>query len=262
MELSAFTYSLNSGVARITLNQSELGNPFNQVFCEEFKRLSVECSENPEVRSVLISAAGKNFSVGGDLKTFLKSREQLPRAFMSMTSDLHMGVSRFSRMDAPVVIAVHHLVVGGAVALVAAADFAIASESAQFYAAFTAIGLCGDTGISYFLPRRVGSRRATEFLMLNQKWAARTALENGLINEVVEEDALPDRALALATQLAQGPTRVLGKIKRLQLSSYQQALETQLEFEARAMTECAYTEDAWNAMNALAGKQPVRFENK
>lgn len=261
MKLSAFLFSIRNNVAYITLNQAGQGNPFNGVFCQEFNDLSIECSQNPNVRAVCISAAGKNFSFGGDLKSFLDGKEKLPRKFMEMTSNLHMGVSRFSRMDAPVVVAAHNLVVGGAVALIAAADFAIATDDAQFYAAFSGIGVCGDTGISHFLPRCVGSRKSTEFLMLNQKWSAKTALDNGLINEVVTADDLSVRATELAEQLAAGPTAAYGKMKRLRLSSYDQSLETQLELEAIAMTECAHTDDTWCAMNAVAKKQNPIFNN-
>ena len=262
MKLSAFLFSIRNNVAFITLNQASQGNPFNSIFCQEFNELSIECSQDPNVRAVCINAAGKNFSFGGDLKSFLDGREKLPRKFMEMTSNLHMGVSRFSRMDAPVVVAAHNLVVGGAVALIAAADFSIATEDAQFYAAFSGIGVCGDTGISHFLPRCVGSRKSTEFLMLNQKWSAKKALYNGLINEVVSEDNLTSRATALAEQLAAGPTAAYGKMKRLRLSSYDQSLETQLELEAIAMTECAHTDDTWGAMNAIANKQNPIFNNR
>jgi 2-(1,2-epoxy-1,2-dihydrophenyl)acetyl-CoA isomerase len=262
MEFSAFQYSVDNGVAHITLNQPELGNPINKVFCDEFNDLSIVCGEDPAVRAVLIDANGANFSVGGDLKSFINSQAQLAGDFKWMTSRLHMGVSRFSRMDAPVIVAADNLVVGGGAALVAGADFVISSDRARYYAAFATIAVCGDTGMSYFLPRRVGTRRAAEFLIQNKMWSAQQALDYGLISELVSPEQLAERSMELAVQLAQGPTGVYGKMKRLLLSSFDQPLEMQLENEANGMVACARTEDAWNAINAIISKQKPVYNNK
>lgn len=254
MNLRAFEFSILDNVARIRLNQPDKGNPFNTDFCKEFNALSVECSENPDVRAVMFDAAGPNFSVGGDLKEFTVEPDKLPARFKRMTADLHMGVARFARNDEPVVVAAHNLVVGGAVALVAGADFVYATPETRFYAAFSAVGVCGDTGTSYFLPRRVGSRRATEFLLRNETWSANTAAENGLINGVVEQDQLEAHCMDLARQLAEGPTEVYGRMRRLLLSSYNQPIDCQLEMEATSMADCARSEDALQAMSRLVNK--------
>jgi len=262
MEFSAFKYSVENGVGRITLDQPDIGNPFNEAFADEFNELSVICGEDPAVRAVLIDANGPNFSLGGDLKTFRQSQAELPRKFKWMTSRLHMAVSRFSRMDAPVVLAADNYVVGGAAALAAGADFVISSDRAIYYGAFAAIAMCGDTGISFFLPRRVGARRAAEFLMLNKQWTAQQALQYGLVTEVVGVEQLAARSLELATQLAQGPTGAYGKMKRLLLSSYDQPLEMQLELEATGMVECARSQDGWNAINAVISKEKPVYKNQ
>src|SRR6202050_5488663 len=202
MELTAFAFEIKDGVAHITMSQSERGNPFDQSFADEFDWLATECTIRPEVRAVLIDAKGRFFSVGGDLNALSKSRENLARFVSVATSDLHMGISRFARMNAPVVMAVHGLAAGGAVALAAGADFVLAAPEAKFYAAFAGIGIVSDSGGSYFLPRRMGSRRATQFLMLNETLSAEEAARTGLINQVVAPEALAEEALALATRLA------------------------------------------------------------
>ncbi len=158
-----------------------------------------------DVRAVLIDAKGRFFSVGGDLNALSRSREDLARFVSAATSDLHMGISRFARMNAPVVVAVHGLAAGGAVALAAGADFVLAAPEAKFYAAFAGIGIISDSGGSYFLPRRIGSRRAAQFYMLNETMTADEAVAAGLINKVVPADALAAEAWALATPARQGP---------------------------------------------------------
>ncbi|MBR9909967.1 MAG: enoyl-CoA hydratase/isomerase family protein [Gammaproteobacteria bacterium] len=251
MHLKAFEFEIEQGVACIRINQPEIGNPINTAFCQEFNELSIECGENPDIRCVFIEAAGKNFGLGGDLKEFAAGLDQLPRKFKRMTADLHMAVARFARNDAPVVIATQGLVVGGAVALAAAGDFVYGSPESKYYAAFAGIAVCGDTGISHFLPRRVGSRRATEFLLLNQTWSAERAAEVGLINGVVEKEQLRDHCYSLAVTLANGPTTVYGQMRRALLTSYDQPLETQLEMEALGMVACAHSDNTRAAIEKL-----------
>ena len=221
MANSSLKFELADGVATITFNQPARGNPLDQAFCDELNRLATECSLNPGVRAVLIQAEGRFFSVGGDLKTLTQSQDGLNRFVLEGTTQLHMAISRFARMKAPVVVAVHALVAGGAVALIAGADFVLAAPEASFYAAFAGIGLSCDTGASYYLPRRVGSRRAAEYFLLNETWTAEKAAQAGLINRVVEGGKLREEALALARRLANGPTKAFGEIKNLLLSSSQ-----------------------------------------
>jgi 2-(1,2-epoxy-1,2-dihydrophenyl)acetyl-CoA isomerase len=258
----AFELTIADGVGRITLNQPERGNPFDLAFCTEISRVATECDENAAVRAVLIEARGKYFSVGADLKTMVGGQEQLPRFIKDATAGLHTGLSRLARMDAPVVVAVHGLAVGGSVALCAAADFCLAATSARFYAAYLGIGLVPDGGGTTFLPRRVGARRATEFFMRNQTWSAAQALEHGLLTAVVEDAELPAAAWTLAKELAQGPTRAYGELKNLMLSTTEQPIEAQMELEARAMGRVTRSHDGWTAINDVLAKRKPRFEGR
>lgn len=258
----AFELTIDDNVGRITLNQAERGNPFDLDFCLELSRVATECDENASVRAVLVEARGKYFSVGADLKTMTSGPEELPRFIKNATVGLHSALSRLARMDAPVVVAVHGLAVGGAVALSAAADFCLATKSARFYAAYMGIGLIPDGGGTTFLPRKVGIRRATEFFMRNQMWSAEQAREYGLLNEIVEDAALADAALALARELAAGPTKAYGELKNLLLSTSEQPIEAQMEREARAMGRMTRTADAWNAVNTVLAKKKPAFEGR
>lgn len=259
MDVRAVQVEIRDAIAHVTLTQPERGNPFDQAFCSQLCDAAIECDETSGVRAVLIRAQGKYFSVGADLKWLGAERDLLPRRLKAATADLHMAISRFARCDAPVVLAAHGLVTGGAVALTAMADFAIAARSARFYAAYNAIGFVSDGAGTYFIPRRVGTRRAAEFLMLNQTWSADEAAERGLVSRVVDDARLEEEAVALATQLANGPTKTYGEMKRLLLSTHDQPLETQLEFEARAISQCARTDDSWNAIQAVLAKRKPAF---
>ncbi len=263
MNPQAFEFCVADAVAVITLNQPARGNPIDEAFCRELKLLAIECDENPAIRAVLIEARGKNFSVGGDLKTFVRDRASLPALTKAMTADLNAGVVRLARMDAPVVIALHGLVTGGAVAFTAAADFALATAETRFYAAFTGIGFSCDCGTSYFLPRRVGSQRALDFLLRNRMWSAAEALNYGLVGDIVaDETALRSTSRALAAELAHGATRAYGEIRRLIQTGFEQTLETQLEDEAQAIARCTRTEDAWRALHAVLAKEKPAFNGR
>lgn len=223
--------------------------------------MATECDEDDRVRAVLVSAEGRFFSVGGDLRTLGADREGLRRFVKHGTASLHAAVSRFSRCDAPVVVAVHAMCAGGGVSLAAAADFCVAARSASFSAAYQGIGLAIDGGGSWFVPRRVGSRAATSF-QRNETWSAEEALRHDLVSAVVDDDALVREAGALAAELATGPTRSFGEVKNLLLASPTQPLEAQLEAEARAMGRTARTADAWGAITAAAEKRAPSFEGR
>ncbi len=262
MTYSAFEFEVTDGIAHITLNQPTRGNPFDGAFCAEFKTLAIAC-DVPTVRAVLMDARGKNFSVGGDIKTFTRDRADLPRFLKSAAADLHTGLLHLAQMDAPLVIALHSLVTGGAVALTAAADFAIATADARFYAAYTGIGFSGDAGSTFFYPRRLGSRRAAEFLLRNQMWSAPQARDYGLINEIVDNEiTLRETSLALARELANGPTRAFGEMKRLLLSSNEHSFAEHLHAEALAIARCGGTDDSWQALNAVLEKRKPQFTGR
>jgi 2-(1,2-epoxy-1,2-dihydrophenyl)acetyl-CoA isomerase len=146
--------------------------------------------------------------------------------------------------------------------LLAGADFVLATPAAKFYAAFAGIGIISDSGGSYFLPRRMGSRRATQFLMLNETLTAQEAAETGLVNRIVAPETLAEEGRALAVRLAQGPTLAFGELKNLLIASETETLEAQLENEARAMARVTRTEDAWNAMRAVLAKQKPTFAGR
>jgi len=259
MTYESFKFSVDEGIAHITLDQAERGNPMDLRFNTELSRIATECDENPAVRCVLIDAAGKFFGVGADLKTMNRDRDALPIFVKNATVGSHSALSRFARMNAPVVVAVHALAVGGFVALCAAADFCMAAKSAKFYAAYTGIGLLPDAGGTTFIPRRIGVRRAAEFFMRNQMWDAGTALEAGLLSHVVDDEMLGEASWALAHELARGPTKAFGEIKNLLLSTWSLPIEAQMEQEARAIARVARTEDAWHGICEVAVRRKPTF---
>lgn len=262
MAYESVTLEIRDNVAHVTLNQPKRGNPFDPTMCSEMALVANHCDQNKDVRAVLIDAAGPFFSVGVDVKELVRDRDAMPYFVADATAGMNTALSRFARMNAPVVVAAHAMVVGGGVALSASADFVVAGRSVKFYAAYCGAGLSSDVGGTVYLPRRVGMRKAAEFLMRNQTWTAEQALANGLITDVVDDADVPKVAAELAAELAAGPTLAYGEIKNLLLSTWEQPIETQLELEARAMARICRTDDAWAAMVALSERTKPTFQGR
>jgi 2-(1,2-epoxy-1,2-dihydrophenyl)acetyl-CoA isomerase len=167
-----------------------------------------------------------------------------------------------SRVDAPIVTAAHGSVAGGGLGYVYAADFVMAAENTKFVTAFAALGVSGDGGGTWHLPRLIGPRRAAEVYLRNTPIEAAEALEWGLINEVVSADELRSRATAVATELAHGPTRAFARMRALLRSSWQNDLSTQLLAETEAINATGNTADVANAIAEFSAKRRPQFTGR
>jgi len=138
------------------------------------------------------------------------------------------------------------------------ADLAIAARSAKFASAYTGVGLTPDAGVSFLLPRAVGSKRAMQLLLVNRVLDAPTALEWGLVNEVVDDARLLETATALASQLAAGPVGAFGAVKRL-LADSQPGLEAQLGREGRSIAARGISAEGREGISAFLEKRAARY---
>ncbi len=253
---------VKDGVARLTFTDAERGNPIDGPLCAALSEAAIGISEDRDVRCVLLAAAGKVFSYGGDVRAFAHEIDSLAHNVKRWTTTLHSAIARFQRMDPPIVAAVQGVCAGGMAALVAGSDLVIAADNARFVAAYAGIGFSCDAGSSVMLSRRLGVARARRFLILNETLLAPEALAVGLVDEVVPADELQARAQATAGRLAAGPTRAFGEIRRLLLSAQDQPLETQLELEAQALARIAATSDARAGLMAFAQKRTPAFQGR
>lgn len=262
MEFTTLLFEVRDQVAHITLNRPEAANSINLEMGRDLMHAALRCDEDPGIRAVLISAAGKIFSGGGDLKAFLSKGDQLPYHVKEITTYLHAAMSRFTRMDAPVVAAVHGAVAGAGMSIAIACDIVVAAETTRFMVAYTRAGLVPDGSSTYFLPRIVGLKRALELTLTNRMFSAQEALQWGLITRVVPDNELLAQARAIAVQLAAGPTRAYGISKRLLHSGWAETLETQMENESQAIANIARTADAREGITAFLEKRPPKYKGK
>lgn len=262
MEYKALLFDVRDNVAHITFNRPDTANSINEEIAKDLMRAALQCDEDPEIRAVLISGAGKVFSGGGDLRAFTAKGRKLPYYLKETTTYLHAAISRFTRMEAPVVAAVHGAVVGAGMSIAIACDIVIAAETTRFMVAYTRIGLVPDGSATYFLPRIVGLKRALELTLTNRMFSAQEALQWGLVTDVAPENELLEKARDIAVQLASGPTRAYGASKRLLHSGWTGTLETQMENESQAIANVARTQDAQEGIAAFLEKRKPKYKGQ
>jgi len=262
MEYKTLLFDVRDNVAHITLNRPDAANSINEEMGKDLMHAALRCDEDPEIRAVLISGAGKIFSGGGDLKAFTAKGDQLPYHIKEITTYLHAAMSRLTRMDAPVVAAVHGAVAGAGMSIAIACDILVAAETTRFMVAYTRAGLVPDGSSTYFLPRIVGLKRALELTLTNRMFSAQEALQWGLVSHVVPDNELIEQARAIAVRLAAGPTRAYGISKRLLHSGWTETLETQMENESQAIANSARTTDAREGITAFLEKRPPKFKGQ
>ncbi|MCZ6590205.1 MAG: enoyl-CoA hydratase-related protein, partial [Alphaproteobacteria bacterium] len=167
--------------------------------------------------------------------------------------------SRFSRMDAPLVMAVNGTAAGGGFSLALAGDYVIAADSAKFISAYTASGLTPDGSSTYYLAKHVGLLRAKELILTNRLLSAEEACAWGLVSKVVPGDQLMDEAMATARAFATGPTRAYGIAKNLLTTAYSEALEAQLDAESRGIAVTMGSRDGRHGIESFLNKKKPEF---
>jgi 2-(1,2-epoxy-1,2-dihydrophenyl)acetyl-CoA isomerase len=249
--------SLNDGLARLRLVRPDAANAIDLAFAIELEAAAETCRRG-RARVVLITAEGRQFCGGGDLKSFA-AQPDLAGHLREVTDHLHAGVAALVALDAPVIAAVQGPAAGAGLGLVGAADLVLAAESASFVVAYTRLGLSPDGSTSWFLPRLVGLRRALDLTLTNRVLDAAEALDWGLITRVVPDDELGQEAEALAKSLATGPTAAFGEAARLLRAASSRDLPTQLRAEADALVTRARGVDGREGVAAFAERRPPNF---
>lgn len=262
MAYTTLRFELAAGLARVTIDRPAQFNALDLTAMEELLDVANRCSTDPAVRCVLLTGAGeKAFCAGGDVAGFARAIEagEVGMLLQRMTTAMHMAISRFAWMRAPLVGAVNGVAAGAGLSLAAACDLVLAADTARFTSAYTRIGLTPDGSSTYFLSRLIGPRRAAELHMTDRVLTAAEALDWGIVNRVVPAASLMEEAGALAAKLAQGPTRAYGGVKRLLQTGLSDTLESQMEREARMILEMAQSADGVEGISAFAAKRPARF---
>jgi 2-(1,2-epoxy-1,2-dihydrophenyl)acetyl-CoA isomerase len=252
-------YYRRGGAAKIELNRPDRLNAWNEQFSFDLLAALTAAAEDPEVRAVMLTGAGRAFSSGADLRDGPGPESGTQDVYSRLTERYHPILVTIRQMPKPVVSAVNGAAAGIGLSLALFADLVVAAESAYFLLAFVNIGLVPDGGSSLLVPSRVGFARAVELAMLGERLGARQALEWGLINRVWPDEEFADRGDELLDRLADGPTKSYAGIKR-QLNRWLfERMDSQLEFEAQIQREMAGSSDFAEGVLAFSEKRKPRF---
>lgn len=254
----------DGGVAVVRLNRPEAMNALDTVTKVALLATLREVAEDASARAVVLTGSGRAFCVGQDLKEHVQQLRSADAFSLGSTVQEHYNpiVELLATMDKPVIAAVNGVAAGAGFSFALATDLRIVAASAGFNTAFTGIALSCDSGASYHLPRLVGPARAKELLLRPRTIPADEALSLGLATEVIPDEQFVDRVEQVAAELAAGPTKAYGAVRRAVAFSGGHPLTESLAHEAELMASTGASADHEAAVAAFLAKQQPVFEGR
>jgi 2-(1,2-epoxy-1,2-dihydrophenyl)acetyl-CoA isomerase len=250
------------GIVTLTLNRPESLNSLDVSLKVALRDALTDVAADRSCRAVVITGAGRAFCVGQDLREHVETLESGSVDPLATVREHYNPIATLlAELPQPVVAAVRGMAAGAGAGLAMLADFRIAGPGTGFLMAFANVGLAGDTGASWTLPRLVGHAKATELLMLAEPVTAQQAERLGLVTTLVDDDNLVlPTARALASRLAAGPTVAYGQIKRQLRIGGTGTLADALAAEYDAQAASGATADHRNATYSFVRKERPVFE--
>ncbi|MBL7254702.1 enoyl-CoA hydratase-related protein [Paractinoplanes lichenicola] len=250
-------------VVTLTLNRPEAMNALTVDLKEALRDTLASLESDKSCRAIVLAGAGTAFCVGQDLREHAAQLESGRTDLDTVRVHYNPIAQRLASMPKPVVAAVRGTAAGAGASFALLADFRIGGPKTSFLMAFANVGLAGDSGVSWSLPRIVGHARALELLLLAEPVRAQRSYEIGLLSQLTDDDeqVLP-AAQELAARLAAGPTIAYGAIKRELSIGDAGTLSDALAAEAQAQAICGATADHKAAVDAFVNKQKPAFEGR
>ena len=264
MHFETVIYELREQVAVITMNRPEALNALSLKLTKDLNS-AIGQSINNGARAVILTAAGRAFCSGGDLremKTLAEKEGRIEAYLEEPLKALHDVILLIRETPIPFVAAVNGVCAGAGTNFALACDMVIAADNASFNEAFVRIGLSPDCGGSFFLPRAIGEKLAAELFMTGETVTAERAAQFGMINRVVAADDLMIEAMSIAQKLASGPTGSIGRIKRMLNASFANNLRQQLELEHECQIESGRSDDFKEGVTTFLEKRSPNFTGK
>ena len=248
------------GIARLTLSRPGAGNAIDLPMARALAEASIRCEIDDSIRCVILTGAGRLFCAGGDVSLFAAAGDQVPAFLSDLAGMLHAALARFARMAKPLLVLVNGPAAGAGLSLAISGDVVLCARSTHFTAAYGTLGLTPDGGMSWMLPRLVGLRRAQEIILTNRRIGADEAERMGMVTRVVGDEMLSEEGEEAARRLAAGPVRALGTARALLRQSYSSGYETQLDREARAISQAGASAECREGLAAYLVKRPANFK--
>lgn len=248
----------NEHIGIITLNRPKVMNTFSTEMAKEVNQALIELDNDPNIRVVVVKGAGRAFCVGIDVSDFFGKTQQEYRKWVGLMVQMSHVIGK---MKKPVIAAVHGFAVANGAGLLAACDLAIAAKGTQIGTTAINVGLfCMGPAVS--LARHIGKKRSLEMLLSGDMVDAETALDWGLLNQVVPLEELESAAMALAQKLAQKSPMALQMGKQAFYGMSDMEFGKALEYSNEMFAALCMTEDATEGINAFLEKRKPEWKEK
>ena len=255
--------AIENGVAWLTLNRPERLNALSPEMTAGLTDALKRLATDREVGCIVITGAGRGWCAGGDVKTMeSRGRDQTVEDRVEGLRRAHELPLLMRNCPKVIIGMINGPVAGAGLGLALACDLRVASKSARFGTAFVRIGYSGDYGGTWSLTRLVGTAKARELYLLGDVIGAEEAHSLGMVNKLVEDEALRDETMALARRIADGPRVALGYIKKNLFAAETEPFQTVLDLEAEHQARCAFTEDHKEAVAAFNEKRRPVFKGR
>tara|TARA_B100000686_G_scaffold351848_1_gene451903 strand:- start:18365 stop:19180 length:816 start_codon:yes stop_codon:yes gene_type:complete len=258
------TDKLDGGVALVTLSPAASSNTFSPINFVPLVASLETLLEDPSCRSIVLTGSGRLFSVGGNIDDFSRGIEDgtIGQIVKEMTDKLHPLLLRIRTSDTVFVCAINGSAAGGGLGIALSADYRVCAPEAKLASAFFSLGLPPDGGMTWILPRLVGNQAARRFFFDGETWSAEQALENGAVDEIIEGEAVVERALEVARKWGSWSENSRRGTKQLLDASTSTFFETQLQFEQSLMVASSQTSDFAEGVTSFQEKRDPEFAFK
>jgi 2-(1,2-epoxy-1,2-dihydrophenyl)acetyl-CoA isomerase len=257
MSFETIQYELTESIAKIAFNRPESLNSLSfQMTKDLFSAIEKAVADN--ARAIILTGNGRAFSSGGDLVGMIEMQKKGVMIIEPLQA-MHNAILKIRETPIPFIAAVNGVCAGAGTNFALACDIVITDENAIFNEAFIKIGLSPDCGGSFFLPRIVGEKVAAELMMTGDSIDAKRALELGMINRVVSAENLADESFKFAQKLANQPTAVIGRIKKMQNATFSNDLHAQLNLEEKCQIESASSTNFREGVQSFFEKRKPNF---
>jgi enoyl-CoA hydratase/carnithine racemase len=251
------------GVALVKLNRPDALNSWGGVMGDELTHYLQSLNRGDySTRAIVLTGEGRAFSAGGNVKSFPAANPGRAQQSWHPPHSHMQLVNAMRHCDVPIIGAINGYAVGMGWSVALACDIRIAAEDAIFQVAQTKRGIVADAGLSYFLPRTVGTQRALELMFTGRRVNASEALELGAVLEVVPPEQLLDRALEMADVIAQGPPLSAAGHKRLVYMIEDDDLTRVQDMTGMIVNKLFYTEDGTEGVRSFVERREPVFNGR